>query len=143
MTKIVLDTNVYISGMLRRDGTCGQIFKTLLEKEAFIMVISSAIILEITRVLRYKKIREKYYIEKAFLKDLVNASQIVPGQLEINVIKEDPSDNKFLICALEGKADYLVTGDKHLLNLGTYKGTKIISPKDFKSLIESDLGKDK
>lgn len=143
MAKAVFDTNVFISGMLKRDGTCGQIFKTLLEKESFTMVISPAIILEITRVLRYKKLREKYHIEKTFLKDLVNASQIVPGQLEINEVKEDPSDNKFLICALEGRADYLVTGDKHLLNLGTYKGTKIISPKDFKSIIESDFGKDK
>lgn len=107
MPKIVLDTNVYISGMLKRDGICGQISKTLLEKESFTMVVSLPIIQEIMRVLRYPKIREKYHIEKTFLNDLINASQIVPGQSEINVIKEDPSDNKFLICALEGKADYL------------------------------------
>jgi hypothetical protein len=51
------------------------------------------------------------------------------------VIAEDPSDDKFLALAKEGKAAFLISGDEHLLRLKTYSGTKIIPPDEFLSLI--------
>ncbi len=51
-------------------------------------------------------------------------------------MQEDPSDNKFLECAIEGKADYLVSGDNHLLKLKEFEKVKIISVTDFLSIIE-------
>lgn len=47
------------------------------------------------------------------------------------MVKEDPDDDKFLAAAIEGKADYVVSGDKPLLNIKEYRGIKIISPADF------------
>ncbi len=49
----------------------------------------------------------------------------------IDTIKVDPSDNAFLECAVDGRADYIVSGDRHLLGLGTYRGIQIISPREF------------
>lgn len=50
---------------------------------------------------------------------------------KINVVKEDLTDNIFLECALDGEADYIISGDHHLLNIGNYKGIQIITAKDF------------
>lgn len=49
----------------------------------------------------------------------------------MDVIKEDPSDNKYLACAHEGEADYIVSGDHHLLDIKAFKGIEIIRPKVF------------
>ena len=49
----------------------------------------------------------------------------------VDVVKEDPTDNRILECAQAGKSEYLVTRDKHLLQLGTFQGTKIILAADF------------
>lgn len=49
----------------------------------------------------------------------------------LNVIKDDPTDNIFLNCAVDGKADYLISGDAHLLNIKKYKRIKILTAKEF------------
>jgi predicted nucleic acid-binding protein len=49
----------------------------------------------------------------------------------LNVIQADPTDNKYLACALEGEADYIVSGDRHLLDVGLYQGIKILKAKVF------------
>jgi hypothetical protein len=63
-------------------------------------------------------------------------AEIVRPRKSLNVVQEDPSDNKFLECAIEGKADYLVSGDNHLLKLKEFEKVKIISVTDFLSIIE-------
>jgi len=47
------------------------------------------------------------------------------------VITEDPSDNRYLECALEGDAEYIVSGDQHLVQLATYQRIRILTPKEF------------
>ena len=54
---------------------------------------------------------------------------------KVNVILEHACDNKFLDCALDSKADYIVSGDKHLLKVVAYKKIKILSVSDFLELI--------
>ncbi len=63
----------------------------------------------------------------------MNASQVRPTQ-KVFMVEEDPEDNKFLECALEGKADYLITSDRHLLELGEFAVTKICKPTQFLKL---------
>lgn len=59
---------------------------------------------------------------------------IVEGEEIVDVIKDDPADNKYLACAYEGEADYIVSGDHHLLDLGSYQGIDIIKAREFLSL---------
>ena len=47
------------------------------------------------------------------------------------IIPEDPTDDKFLACAVDGRADCIVTGDRHLLRLETFRGIRILSPEEF------------
>lgn len=53
------------------------------------------------------------------------------GELTVEVIAQDPDDNKFLACAIEGEADYIVSGDHHLLDLGSYRCIPILRPAAF------------
>ena len=66
------------------------------------------------------------------IEKIVSLSHIVIGKkLEENVVKADPKDDKFVECALNSSADYIVSGDRHLLELKEYKGVKIITAKEF------------
>jgi len=65
---------------------------------------------------------------------------VVEGKAEIDVIQADPTDNKYLACALEGEADYIVSGDRHLLlDVGLYQGIKIIKAKAFLKIWQKQL----
>jgi hypothetical protein len=62
---------------------------------------------------------------------------VTEGKLAVGLIAKDPRDNKFLACAREGNAEYLVTGDDHLLGLGVYGETRILSPATFLLLLQA------
>ncbi len=62
-----------------------------------------------------------------------NIAAIVEGTTQINVIEDDPSDNMFLVCAREGSADLIISGDKHLLVLGSFEEIPILTVGEFLS----------
>ena len=70
--------------------------------------------------------------------DLRKISRIVRPKEKIDIIKDDPSDNKILECARRGKASFIVTGDHHLLDLGIYKGIKIVTVTDFIKILREE-----
>jgi predicted nucleic acid-binding protein len=61
---------------------------------------------------------------------IVFNSQIVYPKKKLNIVKKDPSDNKILECALEAKASFVISGDRHLLEIKEYDGIKIVSPRE-------------
>ena len=141
MIRAVLDTNVIVSGVLKEDSVLGHLLKAFLEEDKFLLVTSLEILREIASVLRYPKIQKihGWSDEKieAFLLRLLAVSLLTEGEIKVEVIKDDPEDNKFLSCAFEGEADYIVTGDAHLKRLREYKGVKIITPRSFKEKLEA------
>jgi len=60
---------------------------------------------------------------------------MVPGRLEIAAVARDPDDDAILACAKEGKANYIVTGDKDLLDLDVFEGIPIVSARKFLSIL--------
>lgn len=139
--KAVLDTNVVVSGVIKREGPPGQILGALLEEGRFTGVTSLEILAEIREVLSREKIR-KYHgwtdeqID-SFVAFFYDQSVVTEGKLAVDIITKDPRDNKFLACAREGNAEYLVTGNDHLLELGVYRGTQILSPAPFLALLQA------
>ena len=93
---------------------------------------------ELSRVLEYPKFGFEKLEKEVFLKNLRRVAIVLANsKLKINVIEEDPPDNKFLQCAVEAKADYLISGDnKHLLPLKNFQGIKIITPGEFLKLYQ-------
>jgi putative PIN family toxin of toxin-antitoxin system len=72
---------------------------------------------------------------KKYLVMISNLLNIIEPETIVDAIPEDLADNNIIACAMDGKADYLITYDKHLLRLGSIKGIKIAKPKDFLSLL--------
>jgi hypothetical protein len=65
-----------------------------------------------------------------------NVAVITPGQLDIKAIPDDPADNKILVCSLEGKAEYIISGYHHLKDLKIFQGIKIVDPADINDTLE-------
>ena len=128
MLKVVLDTNVIVSGVISQAGQPSRLLGAF-EEGKFQLLISREILKEIAEVLTRPKIR-KYGITpekiEKILRTLLKYSLITPGKFKA-AFPRDPADEIFLACAEEGQADYLVTGDSALLRLGSYKDCRIIS----------------
>ena len=135
--KIVLDTNVWISALLW-GGKPAAIIKAAEENKVSIL-ISEEIVGEISQVLTYPKI-EKIYRSSLRRQDLIEQVlkivTFVKASNKLEVIQAHPADNKFLECAIAAKADYVISGDKHLLQIAAYKKLKILSVNDFLQLIK-------
>lgn len=140
MLRAVLDANVLVSALIRPQGPPGQIVLRLLEDRAFALVTSSAILAEVRRALAYPRVR-KHIVASDEELDLWVASlgliaEPVEGSLRIKAVAEDPEDDKYIAAALEGSAQFIVTGDAHLLALKAYEGVRIVAPRAFLTLLK-------
>ena len=139
MIRVVLDANVFVSALLSPRGIPAKILSAWRD-ERFHLVMSPAILQEIDRVLRYSKIRRRHRWRekrlKNFIEDLAHLTILTPGDLTLTLIAEDPSDNRYIECAIEGAADYLVSGDQHLLRLGVHQKTAILTPRAFLDILK-------
>lgn len=138
MRRIVLDTNSYISGFLWEGNEAELIRK--IESGKASSFINREILEEIDEVLRRDKFVEILKIANTsadeVLSKIASLSIVVIGpKLEENVVKEDKKDDKFIECALNAKADIIVSGDDHLLKLKQYKSIKIMTTSDVLKLL--------
>ena len=136
--RVVLDANVFISGLLTKHGPPGQILDAWLENR-FSLFISPQIFAEIQRVLGYPRIRDRLVPGQAdkLIEGLIAVSKWVEGSRNLDVLTQDPSDNIYLACALEAQAELLVTGNlSHYLEAGNpFQGIQILSPRQFLDLL--------
>ena len=140
--RIVLDANQFVSAVLVPVGHPAQILQAWREGR-FELALSPSIVAEIRRVLLYSRLRKKHgwseeQIE-TFLRGLTKAATITLEQLSVRVVDDDPTDDKYLACALESDASYIVTGDGHLQRLSMYQGVKIVSPAVFLQILEAGI----
>lgn len=126
---VVYDTNVIISGI----GWGGKPWECLLL--AFIrdveMVTSEEALEEVERVMGYPHLPFTDEEQKRFPELLRYESTPVNPTEDIEEIEDDPDDDKFLQIAVEADVDYIISGDPHLKDLGTYRGISILPPADF------------
>ena len=144
--RVVLDANVLVSAVISRQGSPGRILD-LWEKDVFDLIVSPKIIKELERVIHYPKIQEKYHLPEGHIEKflgLIGSLAIVVNPAQgIEVIEKDPPDNRYLECAKESQASYIVTGDKHLLELKEYEGVVILPPAGFLALLRLEKRKSK
>jgi len=128
---VVLDTNITISAAITIDGIPAQILR-LLATGKIINHTSEDIIKELVRVFNNASVRKftNEEDEKLVIDGYISKSVIIKPKFNEKVIIEDPSDDKFINCALTSKSN-IVSGDSHLLKLRKYKGIKIMSAKEF------------
>jgi putative PIN family toxin of toxin-antitoxin system len=137
--RAVLDANVIISALIQPKGASGRIVTSLLEESSFVLVASSAILAEVRRSLTYPKVRKYIKVSDEDVDLSVAAlaliAQPVEGILRVKAVAEDPDDNKYIEAALEGRAQFIVTGDSHLKSLKSYRGIRIVTPRVFLHLL--------
>ena len=127
--RVVLDTNVLVSALHFPKGTLSAVWGLLLEGK-YRLVLSLSIVEEIAGILRGRFLwREEE--TRNILKILVRKADVVRVDTVLEVVPDDPDDNHILACALAGKVDMVVSGDKDLLRLKEYEGIPIIRPMDF------------
>jgi uncharacterized protein len=127
--RVTADTNVIISG-LNFSGNPRRVLEMAADG-AIDLAVSDAILDEVEEVLRRDKFSwPEEEIDKAIRYISHFAKHVEPTQ-RIDVVKEDPTDNRIIECAAARGSEYLVTGDKHLLKVGQYQGVKIVTPAEF------------
>lgn len=133
MLKVVLDTNVFLSGILF-GGNPREVVRAWLAKQ-FILCISPELKAEILNKLRLKFLVPTPVVD--YVADVLdtNSEKYIPKK-KVNLCR-DPEDNFLLELALESRVDYLISGDKFVLELKQYKSTKIITPKEFLRILQS------
>lgn len=126
--RVVLDTNIFVSAVL--GGRLGVIMDEW-KAGKFILVTSGVIASEYLEVIQ----RSKFKISEREISDvtdyLLKTAEFVTPLETIAAVKADPSDNKFIEAALEGKADCIVSGDEHLLALKAFRGIPILTARKF------------
>lgn len=140
MIRAVLDANIYVSAHIRPQGPPGRILRLLLENQLFQLVGSTAIFDEVRRSLRYPKIRRYLSLSPDEIDRWAIALALIAepteGSLKLRAVEKDPDDDKYLVAALEGRAEYLVSGDSDHLALREYKGVNIVTAREFLRIIE-------
>ncbi len=134
--KVVLDTNVLVSAMIKA-GKPRDLFNKLIKDKQ--LILSRAILEEFLDVIEDPKV-VKYASEQnvtVFLDTLRNAARIVQVKSEFKAVKEDPDDDIIVRAAYDSKADYIVSGDGHLLALKEYKGIKILTIDEMLNVLKS------
>ena len=126
--KAVFDTNIFISAIALPGSRAEAAILRVVEDDVQ-LVISREIILEILDVLARKFDRNVEELARlaVYLADL---AEVVTPRRRLKVLKDDP-DNRILECAVTGKVNVIVTGDQAMLQLGIYRGIRILSLKDF------------
>lgn len=141
MLRVVLDTNVFVSSLLSTKGLPAQVLHAWREGR-YMLVTSPPIIAEIIEVLESPRISKKYLIGQEDIEHLVDLLKtdtiLVPGRAAVKgSVPQDPRDEMFLACAIDAKADCIVSGDRHLLDLRTYRGIPILTVNEFAEKLEN------
>ena len=130
----MLDTNVLVSGTIVRHGFSARILLAAIDRRVT-LVVSPYLLAEYLAVIQRPHIARKYphlsdwlVIVRRFVAS--NAISVSPKNIP-QVISDDPKDDAILACADAGGAQYIVSGDQHILKLERYHGIKIVAPREF------------
>ena len=137
VVRAVFDTNIYVSAIMY-GGTPEKVIR-LVKSGCAKVYISPFIQNEIAITLK-RKFNLTGGIIESTLREIDRLTEHLSPESSINVIKADPSDNRILEVAESARADYIVSGDKHLLQLKKFGRCKIVLSRDFYRLFEKESG---
>lgn len=137
--KVVLDTNILVSSRINKKGASWKIFDQARANKIKILT-SNFQLSEFGRVLSYPRIKKKYRLRQRDIKRTVlllkRVTSVLNPQEIPDIIKTDPDDNHILAIAKEGKADIIISGDHHLLDLEKYKKIPIMTAKKYSQKVD-------
>jgi putative PIN family toxin of toxin-antitoxin system len=130
--RAAVDANIWVSAFTHRPGKPHDLLQLAVAGKVN-LTISKAIIAEVADVLgrKFRATPEELVIAENIMWD---GARVVTPSVELQVIAEDPADDRILECAVSAGAEYLVTGDKDLLRLGRFDSIRILNVSDFLDL---------
>jgi len=138
--RVVIDTNVLISRFLSPTGIPAKLMHMWQHHAAFNVVVSQVVLQEYEAALTYPHIQARHRLTKeeimTFLTLFSQLALLVAPREDLPVLARDPDDTIFLATALAGNAEYLVSGDRDLLEIRTYQGIRVLTPTTFLALLE-------
>jgi putative PIN family toxin of toxin-antitoxin system len=131
---VVLDTNVIVSALISSRGAPSRIYQAWSEGR-FSNVTSPPLLEELLRTLSYPRV-QRYLgwpdeARRAAVQVVAQAARIVHPKVSLHVVDRDPADNRVLEAAVAGNVSHVVTGDQHLLDLGSYEAIEIVTAARF------------
>lgn len=139
MKRVVVDANVIVSAILSPDGSPAKIMK-LLQEEKIQILVSYPVLHEFITALMYPHLQKRHGLSKKQVTEkifhLAKIGKLVNPKKRLEIITDDPADNKYLELAVEGEADCIVSGDKHLKKLKSFRGIEIVEPGAFLKMVE-------
>jgi putative PIN family toxin of toxin-antitoxin system len=142
--KAVLGTNVLVSNLVSQHGPPRHALDAWLEGH-YTLVTSLYLVEELIHVLSYPRIARQIHLEEdelaAILAALLSQAEVTPGRLRLPGVTRDPGgdphpkDDAVVACAVEGEADYIVSGDQDLLVLGRYETIQVVTPRQFVGIL--------
>ena len=133
--RAVLDTNVLVSAATK-NGRARQLVNKAMDDEQYDLIISPEIISETENVLSGPKFKTHQGALERF-KSTKTSIEIVVTKSEFRAVPDDPDDDIVIHAAHDGHADYIVTGDRHLLGMGEFRGIPIITIARMLDLLQS------
>ena len=142
MLRATLDTNVFVSSLLVKQGVPARVLHAWRERR-YVLATSPAIIAETRATLGYPRIQRKYAITDEDVDQLVRLLEqdaiVVPSLADVvGAVPDDPADELVLACAVEAQADVIVSGDHHLLDLGEFRGIPVLTVREFLDRLSAD-----
>ena len=129
MSRLVVDTNVLLSSFISAGPP--RLILNRVRDRLDLLCISPPILEEYAEVLKRAGIGHDLLMPLfSLFQDPERVAAVIPSQ-RIDMIREDPSDNMFLECATEARADYLISGDRHLKRLKSFQGITIMAPREY------------
>lgn len=137
--RITLDTNVLVSAFIAKQGHPANLLQLALTLENIELVFSAPILKELRDVLMRSEVRSRFSYTEHHIEKILNtvrmSTQMVSLKSRFEIVREDPKDDVILNTAYDGKAEYVVSGDGHLLKLRRFKGIKIVNPKQMMDIV--------
>jgi|ERR1017187_10322780 putative PIN family toxin of toxin-antitoxin system len=126
----VLDTNIYIAAFAHPKGRNAAVWNAAIDGR-YQLVVSPAIIRETAKVLRRDFAWREDRVQMA-IRVVAQTARIIVPNIVLDVVAADPDDNRILECAVDGRADIIVSNDHHLLDLRMYAAIPIVAGVDFR-----------
>jgi uncharacterized protein len=142
MVRAVLDSNIWVSGLIGSSGSPFEVIEAWRRGEVTVLV-SDAIIGEVVEVLSRPFFRRRRAIRPADVRAiealLRSTGRFVCPHAPLQIVRDDPDDDRVLECAAEGGADYVLSGDHHLLSLGRYGHAMIVTAAQFLAVLRAPM----
>jgi len=138
--RVTLDTNVLVSAFISKRGHSADVLDLIVTFDEITLVLSNAILEEFMDVMNRKEVAARFDYSKTDITRFEASIRGVAVRSSLKAVREDPDDDVVVNTAIDGRADYIVSGDRHLRELKRFQGVRIVSPRAFLTILSKRFG---